>query len=147
MLVTRRLALRRFTAADAGHLLALDGDPAVMRFLEPGTKSRAEVENEVLPRFLAYNARYQDFGFWAADIRADGRFAGWFGLRPVTPSADAMAREPPPGRLTWGLRPTLPNPACQPGQSAVPLFSRLVGLAQVPSPIARGGDRPLVALR
>ncbi len=118
MLVTRRLALRRFTAADAGHLLALDGDPAVMRFLEPGTKSRAEVENEVLPRFLAYNARYQDFGFWAADIRADGRFAA-----------------------------TLPNPACQPGQSAVPLFSRLVGLAQVPSPIARGGDRPLVALR
>jgi RimJ/RimL family protein N-acetyltransferase len=47
VLRTSRLALRRFTAADGGHLLELDGDPAVMRYLEPRTKSRAEVENEV----------------------------------------------------------------------------------------------------
>src|SRR5262249_6354058 len=85
VLLTTRLALRRFTAADAGRLLELDGDPAVMRYLEPRTKSLAEVEHEVLPRFLAYHARYRDFGFWAAEARAGGRFLGWFGLRPVRP--------------------------------------------------------------
>lgn len=91
VLLTRRLALRRFTAADVGNLLALDGDPAVMRFIEKTTKSRAEVESQVLPRFLACYARYRDFGFWAADTRADGVFVGWFGLRPVVPSSAAMA--------------------------------------------------------
>ncbi len=117
MLLTRRLALRRFTAADAGRLLELDGDPAVMRYLEPRTKSLAEVEHEVLPRFLAYHARYRDFGFWAAEIRAGGRFLGWFGLRPVVPGPDAMIAWPDaaPGqvrvaslgyrlrRAAWGL--------------------------------------------
>jgi hypothetical protein len=47
VLLTGRLALRRFTAADAGHLLELDGDPAVMRCLESRTKSLAEMEHEV----------------------------------------------------------------------------------------------------
>jgi hypothetical protein len=43
VLLTRRLALRRFTAADVGNLLELDGDPAVMRFIQRTTKSCAEV--------------------------------------------------------------------------------------------------------
>jgi RimJ/RimL family protein N-acetyltransferase len=117
VLLTTRLALRRFTAADAGQLLELDGDPAVMRYLEPRTKSLAEVEHEVLPRFLAYHARYRDFGFWAAEARAGGRFLGWFGLRPVVPGPDAMVTWPDaaPGqvgvaslgyrlrRAAWGL--------------------------------------------
>jgi RimJ/RimL family protein N-acetyltransferase len=94
VLLTRRLALRRFTAADAGHLLELDGDPVVMRYLEPRAKSLAEVEHEVLPRFLAYHTRYRDFGFWAAEARAGGRFLGWFGLRPVVPGPDAMVAWP-----------------------------------------------------
>ncbi len=94
VLLTSRLALRRFTAADGGHLLELDGDPAVMRYLEPRTRSRAEVENEVLPRLLAYYVRYRDFGFWAADARAGGRFVGWFGLRPVVPGPGAMVGWP-----------------------------------------------------
>ena len=41
VLVTERLVLRQFTAADAGALLALDGDPRVMRFIDRKTKSRA----------------------------------------------------------------------------------------------------------
>lgn len=92
--VTERLALRRFTLADADDLLALDGDPRVMRFLEQGVKSRAQIEAEVLPRFLAYCHRYQGFGFWAAHTRRDGRFIGWFGLRPVMPIAAAMVDWP-----------------------------------------------------
>lgn len=51
--VTQRLTLRQFTPADADDLLSLDGDPRVMRFLEPKTKTRAQIQAEVLPRFLA----------------------------------------------------------------------------------------------
>jgi len=89
VLLTRRLALRQFTAADVGNLLELDADPAVMRFIDKATKSRAEIESQVLPRFLAYHRRHRDFGVFAADTRADGAFVGWFGLRPVVPSGDA----------------------------------------------------------
>jgi RimJ/RimL family protein N-acetyltransferase len=49
VLVTERLTLRRFTPADVDGLLALDGDPAVMRYIGPRTKSRAQIEAEVLP--------------------------------------------------------------------------------------------------
>ena len=102
VLVTERLVLRQFTAADGGELLALDGDPRVMRFIDHKTKSRAQIEAEVLPRFLAYYAAYRDFGFWAAAGRDGGDFVGWFGLRPVTPSAAAMVDWPdaPPGEAS-----------------------------------------------
>ena len=88
--VTDRLTLRQFTAADAGDLLALDGDPRVMRFLDHQTKSLAQIQAEVLPGFLSHHDRHPGFGFWAAHTRADGEFIGWFGLRPVTPTAAAM---------------------------------------------------------
>ena len=90
MLVTERLVLRQFTAADVDGLLELDGDPAVMRFISRRTRSRAEIEAEVLPRLLGYYARYRDFGHWAADTRGDGEFIGWFGLRPVVATGAAM---------------------------------------------------------
>ncbi|HYB17467.1 MAG TPA: GNAT family N-acetyltransferase [Streptosporangiaceae bacterium] len=99
--VTARLTLRQFTQEDADNLLALDGDPRVMRFLDPTTKSRAQIRAQVLPRFLAYDRRYGGFGFWAAHARGDGGFIGWFGLRPVTPTAAAMVDWPdaPPGDI------------------------------------------------
>jgi RimJ/RimL family protein N-acetyltransferase len=93
-LVTGRLVLRRFTRDDAGGLLALDGDPAVMRFLDSRLKARADIEAEVLPRLLGYHQRHPGFGYWAADTREDGEFIGWFGLHPVTPSAAAMVHWP-----------------------------------------------------
>ena len=94
VLVTARLALRQFTTADANDLLTLDGDPRVMRFLELKTKSRAQIHAEVLPGFLACYQRYPGFGSWAAYTRSDGGFVGWFGLRPVTPTAAAMVAWP-----------------------------------------------------
>jgi RimJ/RimL family protein N-acetyltransferase len=90
VLVTERLALRQFTAADVDRLAELDRDPAVMRFISRKTRSRAEIEAEVLPRFLGYHARYRDFGHWAADTRDRREFIGWFGLRPVVATGAAM---------------------------------------------------------
>jgi RimJ/RimL family protein N-acetyltransferase len=98
-LVTERLVLRRFTAADASNLLALDGDPEVMRYIEPKVKTRAQIEAEVLPLFLGRYQRYPGFGRWAADARDGGDFVGWFGLRPVQPIEGAIVDWPdaPPG--------------------------------------------------
>jgi RimJ/RimL family protein N-acetyltransferase len=100
-LVTGRLVLRRFTAADADGLVALDGDPQVMRFLGP-IRSRVQIQADVLPRFLAYQSRYPDFGYWAAETCTDAGLIGWFGLRPVTPGTAAIVCWPdaPPGDVS-----------------------------------------------
>lgn len=82
-LETERLILRRFTAGDVDHLVALDSDPAVMRFLTGGAPTpRAVIERDVLPRILGDYERCAGFGRWAAIERASGDFLGWFSLRP-----------------------------------------------------------------
>ena len=80
---TPRLVLRRFTADDVDHLVALDADPAVMRYITGGIATpRAEIEDEVLPAWLRWYERSDHLGFWAAEDRATGAFLGWFHLRP-----------------------------------------------------------------
>jgi RimJ/RimL family protein N-acetyltransferase len=82
-LETERLILRRFTADDIDNLVALDSDPAVMRFITGGEpNSRDAIEHDFLPAFLGYYQRYEGFGFWAAVEKASGDFLGWFHFRP-----------------------------------------------------------------
>ncbi len=82
-LETPRLVLRRFTPDDVDHLVDLDSDPDVMRFITGGVPtSREEIENEVLPAFLGYYERYEGYGFWAVIEKAAGNFLGWFHFRP-----------------------------------------------------------------
>jgi RimJ/RimL family protein N-acetyltransferase len=96
-LETDRLVLRRFTAADADNLVDLDADPDVMRFVTGGIPtSREEIQNEVLPAFLAYYQRYEGCGFWAAIEKATGEFLGWFHFRPRPDAA--------PGEVELGYR-------------------------------------------
>jgi RimJ/RimL family protein N-acetyltransferase len=85
-LQTPRLTFRRLDAGDVDNLLALDGDPEVMGYLEARPRTRVEIETEVLPDFLSYYERYDDFGYWAGETIADGAFIGWFGMHPVVPS-------------------------------------------------------------
>jgi RimJ/RimL family protein N-acetyltransferase len=96
-LETERLLLRRFTPDDVDNLVALDGDPEVMRCLTGGRSTpREEIENEVLPAFLGYYARFAGYGFWAAIEKSAGQFLGWFHFRP-RPSS-------PPGEVELGYR-------------------------------------------
>ncbi len=84
VLRTPRTVLRRFTAADAAALVALDADPEVMRWLTGGRPTPpAVVELEVLPRILAGYGRDDGPGRLAAEDPSTGAFLGWFGLRPV----------------------------------------------------------------
>ena len=96
-LETARLVLRRLTLDDLDDLVALDGDPEVMRFLTGGSGTpREEIEREILPRWLGYYEQYDGFGFWAAIERATGEFLGWFSFRPH--------EDPPPGEVELGYR-------------------------------------------
>jgi len=74
--LTERMALRRFTPADAANLLSLDGDPLVMRYLDGSTKSLAEVRDQVLPRLAHCHLRHPGFGNWAAEARGSAAFLG-----------------------------------------------------------------------
>lgn len=79
LLETDRLVLRAFTADDIDLILDLDGDPEVMRWINGGTPtSRGFAERKIIPLFTSYDG---DFGFWAAHLRSDGAFVGWFCLR------------------------------------------------------------------
>ena len=103
-LETERLVLRRFTEADVNHLVDLDSDPDVMRFLTGGTPTpRAVIERDILPHFLNYYERFEGYGFWAAIERSTGEFLGWFHFRPASGHPDD---EPELGyrlrRSTWG---------------------------------------------
>ena len=93
-MLTERLALRRFTSADAANLLSLDGDPQVMRFLTGTTRSLAQIRYEVLPGLAGCHLRFPGFGYWAAETLTGGEFIGWFGLRPVTPTGDGIVHWP-----------------------------------------------------
>lgn len=92
--------MRQFTPADADNLLALDGDPRVMRFLDPRPSRGRRSSPRSCPGSWPNYHRYRGFGFWAAHTR-NGGFIGWFGLRPVTPTAAAMVDWPdaPPGDI------------------------------------------------
>jgi len=98
-LTTERLVLRHFTAADVDLLVELDSDPAVMHFITGGRPTpRSEIEQEVLPHFLAFYDQPGRYGFWAAVDKATGDFLGWFHLRP----AKGAARDEP--ELGYRLR-------------------------------------------
>lgn len=103
-LATERLLLRRFTGADVDPLCDLDGDPAVMRFVNGGTPTpREAIAREYLPHWLGYYARGDRYGFWAATAKAGGAFLGWFHFRPLPGAPDD---EPELGyrlrRAAWG---------------------------------------------
>ena len=96
-LETERLLLRRLTAADVDNLYALNSDPAVMRFLTGGRPiPLAEIQGELLPRYLEYYQRYTGYGFWAAIERSSGDFLGWFHFRPAEGAG--------PGEVELGYR-------------------------------------------
>jgi RimJ/RimL family protein N-acetyltransferase len=81
-LETDRLILRRLTVADVDNLVELDGDPAVMRFINGGKATpRDVIERETLPRLLAEYDRVAGFGVWAAIEKSTGEFIGWMSLR------------------------------------------------------------------
>ncbi|WP_225233782.1 GNAT family N-acetyltransferase [Klenkia terrae] len=82
-LFTPRLRLRPVRPADGDDVVALHGDPEVMRHLGTGHPvPPARVRGLDLPRLLADHGPVP-LGYWAAEDRATDDFVGWFELRPM----------------------------------------------------------------
>ncbi len=81
-LQTERMVLRAFTPDDAEHLLALDSDPEVMRFISDGAPTPIDViRDSLLPTIIRDQTANPDLGVWAALDRTSAGFIGWFHLR------------------------------------------------------------------
>jgi len=99
-LQTARLLLRKLAAEDLDELVALDADPAVMRYISDGLPTpRAKFVEILLPRMLAWPAD-DPVGFYAA-LWAD-RWIGWFHLRPSIGGDDALELGFRLHRIAWG---------------------------------------------
>ena len=101
---TDRLILRRFTEADEDHLVELNGDPEVMRFLHGWPTPRDEVRTRIIPTFLGYYERFEGLGFWAAEETTTAQFLGWFHFRPPLPGSSSAAGWDEDGVAELGYR-------------------------------------------
>ena len=91
---TSRLLLRTFRPDDAENLVALDADPAVREFLDMPEAPTLEDARDWLSRVGASYPEDSDRGYWAAE--EDGRFVGWFHLRPSRDTGEC--------EIGWRLR-------------------------------------------
>ena len=102
-LETPRLVLRRFTMADVDILVSLDADPDVMRYVTGGiATTREEIENEILPGWLAYYEEFEGYGFWAALEKPSREFLGWFHFEPREGASDEAVLGYRLRKSAWG---------------------------------------------
>jgi RimJ/RimL family protein N-acetyltransferase len=87
-LLTERVALREFTRGDVDDILALDGDPQVMRYIGDGSTATRALAQAGIERVLARYAERTGLGVWRATRRDDGSFVGWASLKPCGESSD-----------------------------------------------------------
>lgn len=100
-LASDRLRLRKLGPDDLDALVELDGDPEVMRYINDGVPNSREVYvEELLPRMLAW-AEDDPVGFYAAIYQ--GRWIGWFHLRPSIADESALELGYRLRREVWGL--------------------------------------------
>ncbi len=79
-LQTTRLRLRPIEETDVDALLVLDSDPEVMKYISEGQPTTRRDYEELLPRMMSYGPG--PIGYFAAILRTEERFVGWFHLRP-----------------------------------------------------------------
>lgn len=78
-LETGRLLLRGIRPCDRDLLVALDTDPAVMRFIHDGAMTREEAEKWADSQILHAHSQSRH-GKWIAERRSDGALPGWVEL-------------------------------------------------------------------
>lgn len=102
-LMTPRLVLRPWRAADRDPFAALNADPEVMRHF-PGLLSRAE--SDALAERIERHFAEKGYGPWAVEVRGGPPFIGFTGLGEVpfdaqfTPAVEVGWRL---ARAYWGL--------------------------------------------
>ena len=89
-LETERLILREFGPDDAANLLELDSDPEVRRYVDQPNPPTPESAARVLGRFLDWQKKPGQYGYFAAIEKATGAFLGWFHFRPTRELTEAI---------------------------------------------------------
>lgn len=80
---TSRLALRELRLEDADHLVELDADPEVVRYVHLRKPTTADDARAWIAKVTTqFYESLPGFGFWAI-VDAGGSFIGWFHLRPA----------------------------------------------------------------
>ncbi len=103
LLETARLRLRRFRPDDLERLVELDSDPEVMRYISFGVATpRERYATDILPRWFAQYEATPLLGYWAAELRDDSTFVGWFHLRPDRIDAGEQELGYRLRRAAWG---------------------------------------------
>ncbi len=95
---TARMHLCRIGPQHVDDLVALDSDPEVMRYISGGRPSTRQDYDEYLPRMMAHDD--QPYGFLAA--YEEGRFIGWFHLRPSVADESILELGYRLQRRAWG---------------------------------------------
>ncbi|MFE3019430.1 GNAT family N-acetyltransferase [Streptomyces sp. NPDC059256] len=84
LIATERLTLRPIIESDLDHLLDLDSDPDVMRFIDGGPPpTRDYLRKRALPRFIQRHPGTDRPGYWAVCEPESGKFFGWMEFRPI----------------------------------------------------------------
>lgn len=81
-LFTERLKLRPFNENDLQHLIDLDQDPEVMKYLG-GKLIPTEELKPLLQKLIDRQPKWISYGTWMADELHSGEAIGWFTLKPL----------------------------------------------------------------
>ena len=101
-LVSQRLILRRFEPGDAVLLYELDSDPEVMRYINGGKAPDLTLDEQAVARFQLQYQERPGLGFFAAHLRCEGSFCGWFHFRPDRQDPEAIDLGYRLRRSCWG---------------------------------------------
>ncbi|MEA2245840.1 MAG: hypothetical protein QOH46_369 [Solirubrobacteraceae bacterium] len=101
LLQTERLRLAPLTEADLDHLVALDGDPAIGRIVDPlGIVIPPDPEER---RTYEWERFVSQPGFYGARERVGDAFVGWFQLEAAPDRTDEAELGYRLARANWGL--------------------------------------------
>lgn len=87
---TKRLVLRTFAETDRERLIALAGDPVVMRHIgrpTGGTGERTREDAEAMFERLLQRGRTRPYAMWALTERHEDELIGWCGMQDL-PGSD-----------------------------------------------------------
>jgi RimJ/RimL family protein N-acetyltransferase len=97
---TEHLRLRRLRPSDEPDLVALDGDPEVMKYV--GSPPGPRAAHDTAERMRQWmRAEHDPLGFWVVESRAEGRFLGLCALIRM-PAGDDIELAYRVARAAWG---------------------------------------------
>ncbi|MBO6576007.1 MAG: GNAT family N-acetyltransferase [Rhodothermales bacterium] len=82
LFTTARTVVREMDASYLDHLVNLDSDPEVMRYINGGKPTSRNRMAEKLADWTAHYRAARPGGFWAIHLAYSDRFVGWVHLKP-----------------------------------------------------------------